>query len=83
MQVIDSQKETNLALANKALENEKYAELGRLAVKVFNINKGVEEVEICTVIKQTSWKGNNEICGGCEWKLFCKKRAELPMEVQK
>ena len=84
MQIIDSQKETNIALVSKVMDDHKFAELGRLAIEVFNKNDGTEDTEICVSSYWQSYMGGDDVCSTtrCMWQNFCQKRAELLAEVQ-
>jgi len=74
MQTIDSQKETNLALGNKALEDREYAELGRLAANAIDIH--ADNVG-CIGVMNEDCPTDRRKCG---WYEFCQKRAELLAE---
>lgn len=66
MQIIDSQKETNLVLGNKALEDVKHAELG------FLIADRDSDINICPISSFS--KRCKEACNDYD---ICKLRAEL------
>ena len=61
-------------IANFIEQQEKYAELGRLALEVLDINNGIEDTDFCSRDHLEMWKGK---CVNCCWIPFCQKRAEL------
>jgi hypothetical protein len=66
-----------MLLTRKNNEQEKYAELGRLAIEVSNTNPAI--TSFCKIEYQKKYHGANAFCHTvkCPWRSFCQKRAEL------
>lgn len=59
-------------------EQERYAELGRLAVEASNVPADCEnDRELCDIVYIEDYRGTDIYCQTCVWSNFCQKRAEL------